>query len=66
SDVPGNRDAIGETGLFAADEIQLLERTLELVDDPARRAALGSSARTRVEREFSRRRTLETLERLYA
>lgn len=66
SDVPGNRDAIGETGLYASDEIQLLERTLELVDDPARRHKLGGSARSRVEREFSRSRTLETLERLYA
>ena len=65
SDVPGNRDAIGDTGLFAADEVQLLERALELVDDPARRKKLGAAARTRVEKEFSRTKTLETLQRLY-
>ena len=65
SDVPGNRDAIGDTGLFAADEVQLLERTLELVDDPERRKKLGAAARARVEKEFSRKRTLATLERLY-
>lgn len=66
SDVPGNRDAIGDTGAFAADEVQLLERTLELVDDSERRRGLGTHARARVEREFSRARTLERLERLYS
>lgn len=68
SDVPGNRDAVadGETGLIVQDEVDLLEKTLALVDDPGRRRKLGAAGRARVEREFSRRRTFETLERLYA
>ena len=68
SDVPGNRDAVtdGETGLIAKDEVALLEKTLELVDDPARRKRMGEAARERVARRFSPRRTVEILERLYA
>ncbi|MBI5202599.1 MAG: glycosyltransferase [Elusimicrobia bacterium] len=66
SDVAGNRDAIGDSGLYASDEVQLLERTLELVDDPERRRRLGTAARARVEKEFSRAKTLETLQRLYS
>lgn len=66
SDVPGNRDAVGETGVIVKDELELLEKTLELVDDPDRRRKLGAAARARVESEFSKKRVFETLERLYA
>lgn len=68
SDVPGNRDAVldGETGLIATSEIDLLEKTLRLVDDPALRSALGTAGRRRVESEFSPRKLFSILERLYS
>lgn len=68
SDVPGNRDAVanGETGVIVKDEVELLETALALVDDPARRRQLGAAARERVAKEFSKKKTFEVLERLYA
>ena len=65
SDIPGNRDALSDTGILVGDEMQLLEQTLALVDDPPRRGRLGEAARARVAAEFASRRTFDVLERLY-
>lgn len=67
SDVPGCRDAIqdGATGLIAASEIDLLEKTLRLVDDAALRRNFGEAGRARVRETFSRRAAVAALERLY-
>lgn len=67
SDIPGNRDAVGdgENGLLAKDEVELLEKTLKLVDDAALRRRLGEAGRRRVETDFRPAKTLEALCRLY-
>lgn len=67
SDVAGNRDAVasGETGLLAGSEAELLERALQLLDDPALRNRLGVAGRRRVREEFSLERSLQALNRLY-
>lgn len=67
SDIPGNRDAVvhGETGFLAGDEMELLTRCQELVDDAALRRRLGEAGRERVRREFSRDRMLARLQALY-
>ncbi len=68
SDTAGNRDAVldGETGFIAKSEIELLERALQLVDDPALRARLGAAGRRRVLETFSRGRAREALDGLYS
>ena len=68
SDIPGNRNLIreGENGFLAAGEITLLERTLQLVDDPALGARLGAAGRALVRAEYSKERLLRELSELYA
>lgn len=68
SDVPGNRDAVihGNTGFLARSEIELLERALELADNPALRRRMGSAGRKRVLAEFSREACHQRLAEIYA
>lgn len=66
SDIPGNRDALGDAGVLVATEVALLEACQRLIDDPEERRRLGAAGRERVRREFSRPRQIEALSRLYA
>ncbi len=66
SDIPGNRDAVGDAGVLVSNEVELLEACQRLIDDPAERRRLGDAGRERVRREFSRERQLAELSRLYA
>lgn len=68
ADVPGARDAVvhGETGFVVRTEVELLELTLKLVDDPALRRRLGEAGRKRVASEFRLETALRRLEDLYA
>ncbi len=66
SDIPGNRDAVGDAGLLVKDEVGLLEACQKLIDEPELRRRLGDAGRERVRRKFSRERQLEALSRLYA
>ncbi len=68
SDVPGNRGLIapGENGLLAATEIELLEKTIQLIDDRSLAARLGAKGRAIVSAEYSRERLLRELSELYA
>lgn len=68
SDNIGNRDAVedGITGFIVKNEIELLERCQQLIDDKALRLKLGEAGRERVQRAFSRERMLAELSRLYA
>jgi glycosyltransferase involved in cell wall biosynthesis len=66
SDLPGNRDVLGDCGLYAANEVALLEACQRLIDRPEERRRLGAAGRERVRAEFSRDRQLESLSRLYA
>ncbi|MBI4060109.1 MAG: glycosyltransferase [Elusimicrobia bacterium] len=67
SDIPGNRGLIvpGENGLLAATEIELLERTLQLIDDPELRCRLGARGRAVARDEYSRERLLKEISELY-
>jgi len=67
SDIPGNRDLVvsGKNGYLVASEVELLERTLELIDQPELRRRMGLEGRRRVEAEFLPQRMLSALERLY-
>lgn len=67
SDNAGNRDAVvhGITGFIVSNEVELLERCQQLIDDTPLRLKLGAAARERVRLEFSRERMLEGLSRLY-
>ena len=67
SDIPGNRGLVvpDENGFLAATEIELLERTLQLVDDPELRRRLGAVGRDAVRREYGRERLLRELTELY-
>ncbi len=67
SDIPANRELVrnGENGFLAKTEKELLERTLQLVDDPELRERLGASGRARVLAEFSRERLLSEISELY-
>ncbi|MFI5363084.1 MAG: glycosyltransferase [Elusimicrobiota bacterium] len=67
SDIPGNRGLVRpqENGSLAATEIELLEKTLALVDDPALRARLGAVGRAQVRAEYSRERLLREISELY-
>ena len=67
SDIPGNRGLIreGTTGLLAATEQELLEKTLRLVDDPELGAKLGAGGRAAVRAEYSRERLLGEISELY-
>ncbi len=68
SDNAGNRDAVvdGVTGFIVASEVELLERSQQLVDDEALRLKLGAAGRERVRAEFSRDRMLSELSTLYS
>jgi glycosyltransferase involved in cell wall biosynthesis len=68
SDAPGARDAVvhGETGFIAKNEVELLELTLKLVDEPALRRKFGEAGRRRAEAEFKPERAWRRLEELYA
>ena len=67
SDIPGNRGlvAAGENGLLAATEIELLEKTLQLIDDPKLAARMGAKGRAMVKAEYSRERLIAELSELY-
>lgn len=66
SDIPGNRDAVGDAGVLVRDEVALLEACQRLIDRPDERLRLGAAGRERVRREFSRERQLDALSRLYS
>ncbi len=68
SDIPANRGLVapGETGLLAKNEVELLESCLSLVDDPALRRKMGEAGRRRVAEDFSRRKMIEGLSKLYS
>lgn len=68
SDLPAHRDAVvhGETGFLVKDEVELLERCQELLDDADLRRRLGAAGRERLRRERSRERQLAELSRLYS
>ena len=67
SDLHGNRDAVvhGETGFLAKSEIELLEYSLQLIDNKALREKFGKAGRERVLKEFTLAKTLAGLEALY-
>ncbi|HXS99792.1 MAG TPA: glycosyltransferase [Elusimicrobiota bacterium] len=68
SDVPGNRDLVedGVTGFLVKNEVELLERCQQLIDDEALRRKLGAAGRERMRREFSREHMIAELSKLYA
>jgi glycosyltransferase involved in cell wall biosynthesis len=68
SAIPGNRGLVreGETGLLAATEAELLEKTLRLIDDAELRAKLGAGGRAAVRAEFSLERLLGEISELYS
>jgi glycosyltransferase involved in cell wall biosynthesis len=68
SDIPAHRGLVvdGVTGFLVGDEIKLLERCQQLLDDEPIRRRLGAAGRDRVRSEFSRERMLTELSRLYA
>ena len=67
SDNAGNRDAVedGVTGFIVRNEVELLERCQQLIDDKPLRLRLGAAGRERVRREFSRDRMIAALSELY-
>jgi len=67
SDNAGNRDAVqdGVTGFIVRNEVELLERCQQLIDEKPLRLKLGAAGRERIRREFSRERMLAELSRLY-
>ena len=68
SDIPGNRGLVrsGRNGFLAAAEPELLERTLELIDDPALRARLGQAGKRMVQADYSKERLMREITGLYA
>lgn len=68
SDNAGNRDAVedGVTGFIVRNEVELLERCQQLIDDKDLRLKFGAAGRERVKREFPRDRMLAELSRLYS
>lgn len=64
---PAAGDAVvhGETGFIAHSEQELLERTLELLDDPALRRRMGEAGQKTIARRFSPQEGLARLSRLY-
>ncbi len=68
SDNAGNRDAVedGVTGFIVKNEVELLERCQQLIDDKALRLKLGAAGLERVRRNFTLERMMTELSRLYA
>lgn len=68
SDIPGNSDLVrdGETGFLAPTEVDLLERTLELMGKPELREKFGRNVRMLVEKEYSESRMLREYAELYS
>jgi glycosyltransferase involved in cell wall biosynthesis len=68
SDNSGNRDAVqdGVTGFIVKNEVELLERCQQLIDDKPLRLKLGAAGRERVRRDFGLTRMIDDLSRLYA
>ncbi|MFE1793687.1 GT4 family glycosyltransferase PelF [Streptomyces sp. NPDC059525] len=67
TDVGGVREAVGDTGLVVPprDPAAMAEAALELLGDPARRAAMGEAARLRVIEQFTLRQTIDTFRSIY-
>jgi len=67
TDLPENREALGNTGkLFPVGDPTALEQVLgALLDDPAKRAALGDAARRRVFARYDWDATTAIVERTY-
>ncbi|MGW8329441.1 GT4 family glycosyltransferase PelF [Streptomyces sp. NPDC055897] len=67
TDVGGVREAVGETGLVVPprDPAAMAAAALELLGDPARRAAMGEAARLRVVEQFTLRQTVDTFRAIY-
>ena len=67
SNIPGNQELIRQdNGFLAASEVELLERTLQLIDDPALGAKLGTVGRVMVRGGYSRERLLREIDGLYS
>ena len=67
SNVPGNRDLVrhGVNGFLAQTEIELLERTLELIDQPELRRKMGEDGRGCIEKDFLPEKMIGALQALY-
>ncbi|MGW5971967.1 GT4 family glycosyltransferase PelF [Streptomyces sp. NPDC055186] len=67
TDVGGVREAVGDAGLVVPprDPAAMATAALELLGDPARRAAMGEAARLRVIEQFTLRRTVDTFRAIY-
>ncbi|AIR96319.1 GT4 family glycosyltransferase PelF [Streptomyces glaucescens] len=67
TDVGGVREAVGDTGLVVPprDPAAMAAAALELLDDPARRRAMGEAARLRVIEQFTLRQTIDTFRSIY-
>ncbi|MFD8143064.1 GT4 family glycosyltransferase PelF [Streptomyces sp. NPDC059708] len=67
TDVGGVREAVGEAGLVVPprDPEAMAEAAVELLGDPARRAAMGEAARLRVIEQFTLRQTIDTFRSIY-
>ncbi|MBT2489516.1 GT4 family glycosyltransferase PelF [Streptomyces sp. ISL-96] len=67
TDVGGVREAVGDSGLVVPPrEPEAMARAvLELLRDPARRAAMGEAARGRVIEQFTLRQTVDTFRGIY-
>ncbi len=67
-DLAEGRHSAQDASLYAAknDPVDFAEKILELLDDPARRAAMGSNGRTRVEDELEWHHEAPKLLRAYA
>ena len=68
SNIPGNQELIrpDENGFLAGSEVELLEKTLQLVDDPTLGARLGTVGRVLVRGSYSRERLLREIDGLYS
>jgi glycosyltransferase involved in cell wall biosynthesis len=68
SDIPENRDLIqnGENGFLAATEIELLEKTLELIDRPDLRKTFGEKNQALARQDYALERLLREISDLYS
>lgn len=68
SNIPAHRELVidGVTGFLVGDEVKLLERCQQLLDDAPLRRRLGNAGRDRVRADFSRARMLAELSRRYS